>query len=168
MQSGNWLLVTAFAGAFAAAGGIVAAFGNYFHTLTKAEEAKRTLAKSAREILRPEVATNMIALERFQVGKLNQTVPLHAFDLSAWKTVGQSGLLVGFDPDEVTAILSSYSLLDRANTLHAKLIDLQMGPAASMSNFSQNRTLILNGLHDSIEQIGETLLQLYKKLEVSQ
>jgi hypothetical protein len=69
--------------------GIVAVAANAYYPVMKAQEAKLSLAKSARDILTPEVAHNLQVLSGFKDLLAKDSIPFVGFDVSAWETVSK-------------------------------------------------------------------------------
>lgn len=130
--------------------------GNIYFNSAKDTESKAEMAKQALDLLEPELKRNLQILhEALLVTDNAMTFNYTPFETEAWQTVAQSNLLVGIDTVNLSRIIRSYFLLNRANNIHGRLAENKSSAAKAASN-NTNEDLFLC--------LNETLLEAMKEI----
>ena len=139
--------------------GVIAVAANAYYPILKAEEAKRSLASNARQLLELEAKRNLEILREYEF-YLPENSPLVALETSAWEVVSKSGSLIGLDPLEIDRVLVAYSLINRINTLQSKALELSVSTASALGSAKNNRTLFLKLISINMEKLVPILEQV--------
>lgn len=130
--------------------------GNIYFNSAKDTESKSEMAKQALDLLEPELKRNIQILhEALLVTDNAMTFNYTPFETEAWQTVAQSNLLIGIDTVNLSRIIRSYFLLNRANSIHGRLAENKSRAAKAASN-NTNEDLFLC--------LNETLLEAMKEI----
>jgi len=153
VSSSFLLFVILISGAFAVG-------ANIWYQAAKAREAKADLASNAKAILLPEVKRNGDLISSMQAALTKGQVPLEKFDVTAWETISKGGLLLGLDPAETNKFLNAYRLAYQANDLSAQILDLTVGVRSALSSANQTKSLYLNSLKITLEELQAAFSEL--------
>ena len=146
-----------------AAGAVLVAISNIQYNRVREFENKQSKANQVRELLRPEIQRNVHILAQMRVALNAQSVRIETFDTTAWQTVSGSDLLFGLPNNELSALMQAYRLMNRANTLHAKILDSSIGMASALSGSEKTRGLFMNDLASALQQLEPLMNSLLGK-----
>lgn len=135
--------------------GGAAVLATTYYPVAKAREDHASLAKDAKDIIDPEVASN-IALVAVLRNKLdNNWISPERFDVSGWETISRGGLLLGLDAVEIRRYLKMYRLTYTANVRLDALSESSTGVASVMTTFAAIQSARIGAVRQVLDQIDE-------------
>ena len=136
MTSTSWIIVIVI-------GVALVAVANIQYPRAKDAEDKAAMAKQAMSLIKPELVRNYEYLSKQDTSKGIAVIIESPFETVAWQTVSNSDLLLGLDKEKLSNIMHAYYLINRANTLHSKLIESSVGISSAMSKPPACRPTVL-------------------------
>jgi len=146
-----------------APGAVVVAISNINYNRARDSENKLSKATQVRAMLHNEIQSNNQVLEQMDAGIAAKTVRIETFDTTAWQTVSTSDLLLGLPDEELASLLQTYRLINRANSLHAKILDTMVGVASALSGSSNARDLFFTELSSILNQLKPLMKSLVEQ-----
>ncbi len=155
INSSGWIVIILI-------GAVLVTAGNIQYNRAREAETKTLMAKQTMELLTPEIQRNYNYLKKiFSNKELSFTIE-SPFEVSAWQTVSSSDLLLGLDSKKLSTLIQVYYLMNRANTLHKKYINLTVGIESALSDSKKIKELIsghlinlFNELHPLVESLNK-------------
>lgn len=143
-------------------GAIVVAISNIQYNRAREAENKVMMAKQALELLQPELQRNYEYLKKQKDQNLSFTIEA-PFEVSAWETVSRSDLLLGLDSNTLSTLMQVYYLMNRANTLHKKYVDLTVGLESALHDSKKIREIVEGNLVNVIRELKPVLESVNEK-----
>lgn len=106
-----------------AVGAAVVAISNIQYNRARDAENKKAKAVQVRQLLKKELEHNAQLIHQMRDSLKHHSAPVEAFDTTAWQTISEADLLLGLPNDDLANLLQAYRLLNRANDLHAKIME---------------------------------------------
>lgn len=153
INSTCWVIVIAF-------GALLVAIGNIQYNRARESENKKEMASQAVLILRPELDRNLKILSEMQKNIPKNQIPVEAFDTAAWQTVSNGELVLGLDDILLPNMMKIYNLLNRANTIHFRIVETYIGVASSLSNIPAVRVELQNSLLAILSELEPVLREV--------
>ncbi len=139
INSTFWVIVIA-------VGALVVAIANIQYNRARESENKKEMAVQALLILKPEIERNLKVMIEMQKAIPKSQVPLEAFDTAAWQTVSNGELLLGLGDSFLPNMMRIYNLMNRANSLHSRILEMSIGVTSALSGTSATRVQLQNSL----------------------
>lgn len=127
-------------------GASLVAIGNIQYSRARESEAKKERAEQAVLILRPELERNVKLLHQMKEGIPKNEIPIEAFDTAAWQTISNGELLLGLGENLLPNMMKIYNLMNRANALHFRIVEMSIGVTSTISGTSAVRVKLNNNL----------------------
>ncbi len=138
-----------------AVGAVLVAISNINYNRVRETENRESKATQARALLYSEVQRNYQISNRLDAAVAKKTLPVETFDITAWQTVSASDLLLGLPDTELAVWLQTYGLINRANSLHATILDTMVGISSALGSAATNRDLFFTELTSIIKTVVE-------------
>jgi len=151
LNSTFWVIVLAI-------GAVIVAIANIQYNRVREVESKREMATQALSILKPELERNQKTLISIRDIIPKNQIPLEAFETAAWQTVSKGELLLGLDDELLPNLMQAYNLINRANGMHSRILEMSIGVTSALSGNEANKVLLKNNLLAVLGEL-EPLLQ---------
>jgi len=150
INSTFWVIVIA-------VGALLVAIGNIQYNRARESESKKEMAAQAVLILRPELDRNLKILVQMQKDIPKSQIPVEAFDTAAWQTVSHGGLVLGLDDNLLPNMMKIYNLMNRANALHFRILEMSIGVTSTISGTSAIRVQLQTNLLGILSELEPIL-----------
>jgi len=154
----SWALLSIIIGS-----GLVAVVANGLYPLQREAERKEGVARDARDILLPELKSNLEIAAKMQSALAARELSLEKLDVTAWETISKGGLLVGLDKAEINRLLHVYNLVYRVNELRDRLVESLTGIQVALDTTPKTRQIIIDNLLTNLHELQSALADM--KLE---
>ena len=140
-----------------AAGAILVAIGNIQYNRVREIENKAAMAQEALLLLRPELQNNQTQLSHMRDAISKKNITLETFDTTAWQTVSNSELLLGLSNGRLPNLMRAYYLMNRANNLHSRILEMSIGVASALGGTGETKNLFIKTLSNVLEELQPIL-----------
>lgn len=154
INSTGWIVLIA-------VGAVIVAIGNIQFQRARDFEKSASAADQAKVLLGKELELNLAQVTSMRAGTASgKQVDAIGLYESAWRVVSSSGLLVNLDHADRDDVMEVYYLVDKANALNTRIVDLTLGTAATLSNSPQTKQKLEKVLDSILSKIEIKLNQL--------
>jgi hypothetical protein len=148
MQGSTFWMIMIFIGV------LLVAWANIEYPHAREKEKRKAAAEQARSLLEPELRRNRQRLDEMSQALDKGNIPLDAFDTTAWQTVSRGELLFGLPSKELSAMMQAYYLANRANALHARLLD---GRESALGGWRDTQQVLVSNLKRVVQELEPVL-----------
>lgn len=135
----------------------IVAVANIQYQRTREAEQMIERTQQAMKILRPELEFNLKTANEIPALISKETINLQAFDTSAWVAVSHGDLLRGLSSDHLPRLMNTYRLINHANNIHGRILEMNLGVASSLSGKDKTEQFLMKDLSKTAEQLQPEL-----------